>query len=86
VLFTLGDGAGVCRKRAEVSIPQITGSGATSAIATVHFTLPDREPFEGGVVELLKLSARESLYCALLQAETTSKFFVHAVGGLYDQV
>lgn len=85
VLFTQRDGSALCRKRAEVSLPQISGSSLSSAIAPVHFTLPDYEPFEGCVVELLKLERLESLYCALLVAETTSKFFVHAVGGLYDQ-
>jgi hypothetical protein len=86
-LFTLREGASTARLRAEVGLPAVTGASNTSVLANfpVHFTLPDFEPFEGCVVEMLKLAPSESLYCALLQAEATSKFIVHAVGGLYDQ-
>lgn len=86
VLYSLRSGATAVRKRAEVSLPAVTGSNTSSALAgyAVHFVLPDYEPFEGCVVELLRLEAKESLYVALLQAEVTSKFTVHATGGLYD--
>lgn len=87
VLFTLRDGQISVRKRAEVGLSQVSAAANTAAIANypVRFTLPDQEPFEGGTASLLKLEPKESLYAALLQAETTSKFIVHAVGGLYDQ-
>jgi hypothetical protein len=87
VLFTVRDGQSTARKRIEATLPQVSGSSTTTVIANypVSVTLTDEEPFEGAIVELLKLEPREALYCALLQAETTSRFIVHAVGGLYDR-
>lgn len=84
-LYTLKEGSTICEKRCEVLVPVVSGSTLTSVIPSVNFTLPDFEPFEGCIVELLKLEPRESLYCALLAfVLADAPIFVHAVGGVYD--
>lgn len=87
VLFTPNsDGNAVIR--GEVALPAVVGISNT-AIATgypVKFALYDSEPFEAGTANFLKLAPSESIYVALLIAEATSKFVVHATGGLYDQI
>lgn len=86
-LFTLRDGATNARLRAEATLPQVSTAANTAAIAgyPIRLTLPDQEPFEAGTASFLKLEPGESLYCALLASEVAGKFFVHCVGGLYDQ-
>jgi hypothetical protein len=87
LLFSLLSGGVSLINRAEVTLPAVTSVTNTSAIAgyPVKFALYDTEPFEATAnAAFLKLSPGEKLYCALLQAETTSKFVVHATGGLYD--
>jgi hypothetical protein len=87
VLFALANNATALIHRIELSLPAAASATNTAAIAgyPVKFALYDTEPFEATAnAGFLKLSPGEKLYCALLQAETTSKFVIHATGGLYD--
>lgn len=85
-LFTVPEDSTTAYHRLEVALTAV-GSVSNTAIATgypIKFTLYDSQPFEAGTANFLRLSAGESLYAALMVAETTSKFVIHAIAGQYD--
>ena len=85
-LFTVSAGATTAIHRLEVALTAVA-SVSNTAIATgypIKFTLYDSQPFEAGTSNFLRLSAGESLYAALMVAEATSRFNVHAIIGQFD--
>lgn len=87
VLFSIKIGETNVSLRGEVALPAAASASNTAIITgyPVKFVLYDSEPFEATTANFIVLESGESLYAALLVAETTSRFIVHATGGTYDQ-